>query len=186
MDVITIFLIAIGLSMDSFAISITSGLILCKANFQKTLKTALSLAFFQAAMPVIGWFLGKGLKQYIESADHWIAFSLLLLIGGRMIWEGLKKQEDRKIFDPTNNLVLAGLGLATSIDALVIGLSFGLLDVSLLLPILIIGVMTFVASFLGVYMGCLLVRSTRLRIEILGGVVLIGIGIKILFEHTLM
>ena len=134
-------------------------------------------------MPVIGWLLGKQLKVYIESIDHWIAFILLIIIGGKMIWEGSKKEEKRKQFDPLNNLILLGLGLASSIDALVIGLSFGFLDVEIIYPILIIGITTFLVAVLGLFLGGKLQKSVNLKLEILGGIVLIGIGLKILIEH---
>jgi len=169
--------------MDSFAVSVTSGLMIKKVNLSGFLKFCFVLALFQAMMPVIGWLLGKELKVYIESSDHWIAFSLLLLIGGKMIWEGSKKGEKKKKFDPLNNIILLGLGLATSIDALVVGLSFGFLDVTIIYPVLIIGITTFVITVCGLFLGGKLHKGVNLRIEIFGGIVLIGIGIKILIQH---
>jgi putative Mn2+ efflux pump MntP len=107
----------------------------------------------------------------------------LVLIGGKMIWEGSKKPEKRKKFDPLNNIILLGLGVATSIDALVVGLSFGFLDVMIIYPVLIIGITTFVVTVIGFFLGGKLHKGIDLRIEILGGLVLIGIGIKILIQH---
>ena len=183
MNFLTILFIALGLSMDSFAVSVTSGLMIKKAKFISFIKFCFVLASFQALMPVIGWILGKQLKVYIESSDHWVAFILLLIIGGKMIWEGSKKVENRKQFDPFNTIILLGLGLATSIDALVIGLGFGFLDVMIIYPVLIIGVTTFIAAVIGIFIGGKLQKTVDLRLEILGGLVLIGIGIKILIEH---
>ena len=183
MDFFTILFIALGLSMDSFAVSVTSGLLIKKAKLISFMKFCLVLALFQAIMPVFGWILGKELKVYIESSDHWVAFSLLILIGGKMIWEGSKKSEERKQFDPLNNIVMLGLGLATSIDALIIGLGFGFLDVKIIYPVLIIGLTTFFAAVTGIYIGSKLQKTVNLRLEILGGLVLMGIGIKILIEH---
>lgn len=183
MDFITILFLALGLSMDSFAVSVTSGLMIKKVKLAGFLKFCFVLALFQAMMPVIGWLLGKELKVYIESSDHWVAFILLLLIGGKMIWEGTKKAEKRKKFDPLNNIILLGLGLATSIDALVVGLSFGFLDIRIIYPILIIGITTFVVTVFGFFLGGKLHKGINLRIEIIGGLVLIGIGIKILIQH---
>jgi putative Mn2+ efflux pump MntP len=183
MDFITILLLALGLSMDSFAVSVTSGLMIKKVKLSGFLKFCFVLALFQAMMPVIGWLLGKELKIYMERSDHWVAFILLLLIGGKMIWEGSKKVEKRKKFDPLNNIILLGLGLATSIDALVIGLSFGFLDVNIIFPVLIIGLTTFIIAVIGFFLGGKLHKNVNLRLEILGGIVLIGIGLKILIQH---
>lgn len=183
MDFITILFLALGLSMDSFAVSVTSGLMIKKVKFVGFLKFCFVLALFQAVMPVIGWLLGKGLKVYIENIDHWVAFILLFLIGGKMIWEGTKKVEKRKKFDPLDNMILLGLGLATSIDALVVGLSFGFLDIMIIYPVLIIGITTFVVAVIGFFLGGKLHKGIDLRIEIFGGLVLIGIGIKILIQH---
>jgi manganese efflux pump family protein len=185
MDFLTILFIALGLSMDSFAVSVTSGLMIKKAKLISFLKFCFVLASFQAIMPLIGWLLGKQLKVYIESSDHWVAFILLLIIGGKMIWEGSKKVEKRKQFDPFNTLILLGLGLATSIDALVIGLGFGFLDVMIIYPVLIIGITTFIAAVTGIFIGGKLQKTVDLKLEILGGLVLIGIGIKILIEHLI-
>ena len=183
MDFFTILFIALGLSMDSFAVSVSSGLLIKKSKILSYFKFCFVLAAFQAIMPVIGWLLGKQLKVYIENIDHWIAFILLIIIGGKMIWEGSKKEVERKQFDPLNNLILLGLGLATSIDALVIGFSFGFLDVEIIYPILIIGITTFLVAVLGLFLGGKLQKSVNLKLEILGGIVLIGIGLKILIEH---
>ena len=183
MDFLTILFIALGLSVDSFVVSVTSGLLIKKAKFISFIKFCFVLALFQAIMPIIGWLLGKEIKVLVESADHWIAFILLLIIVGKMIWDGTKKVEKRKKFDPLNNLILLGLGLATSLDALVIGLSFGFLDVKIIYPVLIIGITTFIVAVIGIFIGGKLQKTVDLRLEIFGGLVLIGIGIKILIEH---
>jgi putative Mn2+ efflux pump MntP len=183
MSFITILFIAIGLSMDSFAVSVTSGLLIKNAKFIQFVKFCLILAMFQALMPLVGWLLGKELKSYIESSDHWVAFILLLLIGGKMIWEGSKKVKKRNQYDPLKNIVMLGLGFATSIDALVIGLGFGILSVNIIYPVVIIGITTFIASVTGIFIGSKLQRGSDLKLEIIGGLVLIGIGLKILIEH---
>ena len=184
MDFITILLLALGLSMDSFVVSVTSGMLIeKKVKLYAFIKFCLILALFQAFMPVIGWLLGKGLKQYIENYDHWVAFILLSIIGCKMIWEGFKKPEMKKKFDPFNNLIILGLGLATSIDALVVGLSFGFLNENIIYPVIIIGLTTFIVTVIGLVIGGKLHKSVNIKLEILGGIVLIGIGIKILIQH---
>jgi manganese efflux pump family protein len=183
MDFITILFIALGLSLDSFAVSVTSGLLIEKAKIISFVKFCFVLAIFQAFMPVIGWLLGKELKVFIENIDHWVAFALLSIIGGKMIWDASKKEENKKKVDPLNNLILLGLGLATSIDALIVGISFGLLGTDIIYPVLVIGITTFFVAVLGLLIGGKIQKSLNFRIEIFGGIVLIGMGLKILLEH---
>ena len=183
MDFITIILLAVGLSMDAFAVSISSGIILKRPTISHALRMALFFGGFQALMPAIGWLLGLGLKDYISNFDHWIAFVLLLLIGGKMIYEALYSKEEDVRSDPTKFFVLLMLAIATSIDALAVGVSFALLLTSIVVPITIIGITTFIFSFIGVFLGQHLGSLFGNKVEILGGVILIGIGSKILFEH---
>lgn len=184
MDIITLLLIAIGLSVDSFAVSVSSGLILNQITFKKALRIATSLALFQAAMPIIGWFVGKRIATYAESFDHWIAFGLLFIIGGKMIWESFQKDDLDKKTNPLEFKVLIGMSIATSIDALIVGISFAFVqNLNLLLTTFVIGLTTGVFSMLGILFG----KKTGLRfgkdMEIVGGLILIFIGAKILYEH---
>ncbi|HEX3007187.1 MAG TPA: manganese efflux pump MntP family protein [Bacteroidales bacterium] len=183
MDFLTIFLIAVGLSMDSFAVSITSGLVLNQIDFKKASRIAFSLGFFQALMPTIGWFIGVRIQTYIENFDHWIAFGLLFIIGLKMILESLKKDEDDRNFNPLNPKVLLVMSLATSIDALVAGISFAFSEYHWFLSAVVIGATTFVISMLGILFGKKVGHKFGSKMEILGGAILIFIGVKILFEH---
>lgn len=169
--------------MDSFAVSLTSGSLQC-ITYKKGLKIAIVFAVFQAIMPVLGWLLGVTFKDMIEQLDHWIAFSLLFIIGLKMIVEAIKvKPEDRK-FNINNNYVLIMLALATTIDAFVVGISFGFLEVNILKAIIIIGIVTFLFSFGGICLGKLNRFIKPRTAELIGGLVLIAIGVKILIEHN--
>ncbi|HLN74430.1 MAG: manganese efflux pump MntP family protein [Methylococcaceae bacterium] len=183
MEILMVILLAIGLSFDSFAVSVCSGLNLPHIRFFQASKIALSLAFFQAMMPLIGWLIGNSIKEFIEPVDHWIAFGLLGLIGGKMIFESILGTEEKEIKNPLLWKVILTLSLATSIDALAVGFSFATLLDKIFLVVFIIGFVTFVASMLGILLG----KKTGPRInqyaEILGGVILILIGTKILVEH---
>ena len=182
MEIVSIILIAIGLSMDSFAVSVCNGLTIRNLNVKKLLTISFSLAIFQAVMPLIGWWAGIGIETYIKHIDHWIAFILLGSIGIKMIYEGLQKSEDVK--DSELKLItLIGQSIATSIDAFAVGISFALLDISIVTPICIIGVITFCFSYLGLHVGKRFGKQVGKKAEVFGGVVLIGIGVKILIEH---
>jgi len=183
MPILEILLIAVGLAMDAFAVSLASGFSLKRSFFLWSVIIALFFGGFQALMPVIGWFGGNLFSAYIEKYDHWIAFGLLLIIGGRMIYEAFYSHLEKKLIRPTNLIVLLGLAIATSIDALAVGLSFSLLDTHIFLPALFIGIVTFIISFCGVMLGKSLGVKWGERANVFGGIVLILIGIKILFEH---
>lgn len=183
MDFITIFIIAVGLSMDSFAVSITSGLVLNNIKFRDAAKIAFSLAIFQAIMPSIGWIIGVKIQSYIENFDHWVAFGLLFIIGMKMILESFKSEEEDKNFNPLNPKVLLLMSLATTIDALVVGISFAFIDYRWFWSGSIIGITTFVISMLGILFGKKLGNRLGNKMEIFGGVILILLGVKILFEH---
>jgi putative Mn2+ efflux pump MntP len=152
-------------------------------KFRQAVLVAGSLAFFQAVFPVIGWFLGSKINNVIASVDHWIAFGLLTLIGVKMIVEGIKPEGILKSFNPFNLKVLIGLSVATSIDALVVGLSFGFLDVPILFPVMVIGGVTFIASMLGMLFGKSVPAKRSHQSIILGGIILTAMGIKIIAEH---
>ena len=178
--------IAMGLAMDAFAVSITSGLTIKSLQIRHALRIALFFGVFQAVMPLVGWLAGLSVRAFIAEVDHWIAFGLLCFIGGKMIYEGfrMKPVEDKQ--DPLKMSVLLLLSVATSIDALAVGITFAFLHVSILLPVLVIGVITFLFSFTGVYMGDRLGHFFENKIEIVGGLVLIGIGVKIVIEHVVL
>ncbi len=142
------------------------------------------MAFFQALMPLIGWLAGSSFQHYIESFDHWVAFILLLAIGSKMIYEGVKhKNKEKKSFFPASNLMLTGMAIATSIDALIVGIGFGLLEVSIIIPVLIIGGLTFLFSASGVLLGNKIGIRYNSGLEIFGGIILAGLGINILVDH---
>ena len=182
MGLLTLLLIAVGLCMDTFAISISCGMCMRQARWRSGLKVALIFGLSQAVMPVLGWLAGTGLKGLISVVDHWIAFGLLLLIGGKMIHESFVITE--RTIDPRKTRVLLVLAVATSIDALAVGLSLALLDVAILLPAVVIGCVTFVVAFAGVFVGHKAGAAVEKQAEVLGGLILIGIGVKILVEHT--
>ncbi len=183
MELITVILLAVGLSFDSFAVSVCSGLNVPHIRFFQAVKIAIFLALFQGLMPLIGWMLGNSVKLLIEPVDHWIAFGLLSLIGGKMIIESLMATEEREIKNPLQIKVILMLAMATSIDALAVGFSFATLLEKIFLPVLIIGAVTFIASMLGILLGKKTGPKTRKYSEIVGGFILIGIGSKILLEH---
>lgn len=180
---ITFLFIGIGLSFDSFAVSVSCGLMKQEIKFKQAVPVAGSLAFFQAAFPVIGWFFGIKVNNLIASVDHWIAFGLLAFIGIKMIIEGIKPEGMLKSFNPFNLRILIGLSIATSIDALVVGLSFGFLDMPILFPVIVIGAVTFVASMLGMLFGKNVPAKRSHQSLILGGIILTAMGIKIVVEH---
>ena len=184
-----IWLLAIGLAMDCFAVSIASGIILKRVRMRPMLIMALAFGFFQALMPLLGWIGASFFSHLIENIDHWIAFAILAFLGGRMVLESFKDEDCRHEFDPTSLKVVSALAVATSIDALAVGVSFAFLGVrsfsSILPSIGIIGVVSFALSFVGlmfgIRFGCGIAR--KLRAELWGGVILIIIGTKILIEH---
>lgn len=179
-----ILIIAIGLSMDSLAVSITCGTILKCFHIRHIFRIALFMGLFQGIMPLIGWLAGKSFQQYIENFDHWIAFGLLSYLGGKMIYEGIfSKEEECKCLDPTKMVTLLTLAIATSIDALVVGLSFAFLKIEVIGPVIIIGFTTFILSFIGAAFSSKFGQRINLKMELIGGIILIGIGLKILIEH---
>lgn len=182
MSIVTIIVIAFGLSMDAFAIAVASGVAANRMTVKVAFKMAAFFGGFQALMPVLGWVCGVSLRSRISAADHWIVFGLLTMVGLKMIWEARHEEElvDRA---PPGTAVLFVLALATSLDALAVGFSLSALDVEILTPALIIGVITFLLSLGGVYVGKCIGHFCEKYIEILGGLILIGIGIKILMEH---
>lgn len=183
MEIVTIFLIAISLSFDTFAVSISSGLILRKIDFFNATKIALTLALFQSVMPVLGWLAGSGIKSYAEDFDHWIAFGILSLLGGKMIYESFASNPEERSFNPLDIKVMIGMAIATSIDALIVGFSFALLDFKIAVSVGIIGIVTYIVAMLGMLFGKKIGSRMGKRMEILGGIMLFLIGLKILIEH---
>jgi putative Mn2+ efflux pump MntP len=186
MGILTILFIAIGLSFDTFAVSVSSGLALPKISFRDAVRIAFVLAFFQAAMPVIGWLAGTGLSKYVKAFDHWIAFCLLAILGGKMIWESFQRSDNESNFNPLDFKVQILMAIATSIDALIVGVSFAFLEFRIVLSTFIIGSVTFIVSMLGMLFGKKVGIQLGKRMEIIGGVILILIGLKILLEHTIL
>jgi putative Mn2+ efflux pump MntP len=180
---VTILFIAVGLAMDAFAVSVVTGSLYKEFKVRHALRMALFFGGFQGIMPVIGFLAGLGLKEYISASDHWIAFALLCFVGGKMIYESFRIEAAERNRDPSNLLVLLPLSFATSIDALAVGITLSLLKVSILLAVTIIGLITFGLSYCGVYIGKRFGHFFESKVEIVGGLILIAIGIKILVEH---
>lgn len=187
MGFIEFFLTGIGLSMDAFAVAICKGLGMRKVNYRQMLLIALFFGGFQALMPLLGWLLGRQFEQYITSVDHWIAFALLVLIGANMLREARKGDDTtdaETVYDaplPLGQLLL--MAIATSIDALAVGISFAFLGVNIWLAIAIIGTTTFLISAAGVFIGNRFGNRYEKRATIAGGIILILLGVKILLEH---
>ncbi len=185
MDFLSTLVIAFGLAMDAFAVSVASGVTITAMGLRQTVTIALSFGLFQGIMPVIGWLAGIGFREYIAAYDHWLAFVLLVAIGAKMIYESFQLEEDHcDEFCMTGGRLFL-LSMATSIDALAVGLSFSLLNITILTPALIIGVVTFLLSYLGILLGRRVGHFFEKKIEIAGGIILILIGVKILCEHTI-
>ncbi len=185
MSILTLFLIAVGLSMDAFAVSICKGLASGHFRFKYALIVGAWFGGFQALMPMIGFFLGSRFAQYIEAIDHWVAFFLLGLIGFGMIKEALSKKEEQEVDASFDALTMLLLAVATSIDALAVGISFALLHVEIVFASLFIGLTTFICSGLGLLVGSQFGTKYRAKSELLGGIILILIGLKILVEDHL-
>ena len=182
MGLIELFLIAVGLSMDAFAVSVCKGLAMPKCTFKKAAIVGLWFGGFQALMPALGYILGAQFQDAIASIDHWIAFVLLALIGGNMIHEALDNDEEEAdaSLDVKTMFLLA---VATSIDALAIGITFAFLKVNIIPAVCFIGIVTFIISFAGVKIGNVFGARYKNKAEIVGGVILILLGLKILLEH---
>ena len=182
MKILEIFLIGIGLAMDAFAVSVCKGLSMKKLEWRKAIIIALYFGIFQALMPAIGYFLGTTFESYVTSIDHWIAFVLLGFIGGKMIKESFEK-DCEKGNDSVDFKTMIVLAIATSIDALAVGITFAFLKTNILLAISIIGIVTFILSLIGVKIGNEFGSKYENKAEFAGGLILIIIGTKILLEH---
>jgi putative Mn2+ efflux pump MntP len=183
MDLLTIIILALGLSMDATAVALASGCAARRIQIVQALRLAFLFGFFQTLMPVLGWLAGLGFKRHISSLDHWLAFALLLFIGAKMIREARRPVDCRSGGNLSSLPLLLTLAVATSIDALAVGLSFSLLAVDIVVPVLVIGLVTFCLSLAGVLAGQRLGALIAGKVEVLGGLILIAIGGKILLEH---
>lgn len=185
MNIFLILTVALALALDAFAVSVALSLRARGISLKQTLRLALSFSFFQFLMPIIGWWAGTRILSLVQAIDHWVAFGLLLIIGCRMIHESLRPQKELKQEkrDPTKGWSLLLLSLATSIDALAMGLTFAALGEEILYPAVLIGVVAFLMTVLGTRLGPIIGKIAGKWAELLGGLVLILIGIKILIDH---
>ncbi len=185
MGIISLFILAVGLSMDAFAVAICKGLSMKKIEIKKVVIVGLWFGGFQALMPMIGYLLGKQFKDTITSIDHWISFVLLALIGFNMIREALSKDDDCEQSEALDFKSMFVLAIATSIDALAVGVTFAFLEVNIVQAVTFIGIVTFVLSAIGVKVGNVFGVKYKSKAELAGGIILIVLGAKILIEHLL-
>jgi putative Mn2+ efflux pump MntP len=185
MDKFTILAIALGLSFDTFAVSLSMGVIRNGILFKQAARVALVLAVFQGGLTIAGYFLGSLLSGAIKAMDHWVALLLLGFLGIKMIVEGLKKNKDDETKDFSRTIILLTIALGTSIDAFAVGISFALLDVMIWQAGILIGAVTFLASMTAIRIGKSAGERLGNRVEIIGGLILIAIGLKIFIEHLL-
>ena len=186
MEYFSVFAIAVGLSFDTFVVSLGCGLMKIKISFWEAVRISLVMAFFQGSFPLAGFFLGVSFHSYMEPVDHWIAFGLLFILGARMIINGLRNDTAIKEYDITKPLVLIAMGVATSIDAFVIGLGLGLLEANIWFSVITIAAVTFIAAMIAIRLGKSIGRKTGPGVEVAGGLILIIIGLKILTEHLIL
>jgi len=186
MDLLTIILIALALAVDAFAVALAAGVSLCQVNSRQTFRLAFHFGLFQAMMNIIGWGAGLTVRTLLSNIDHWLAFGLLALVAVKMIKDAVAgREEEAEKVDPTKGYTLIMLSVATSIDSLAVGLSFSVLNVSIWLPAALIGLVATLLTVIGLKLGCLLGSASRIgvRAEIAGGLVLLGIGFNILYQH---
>jgi len=186
MELLSILLIAVGLSMDSLTVSMAAASSYRNKTTFIYLRFAFTLGFIQAVCTLGGWAAGAELTKYLEDYDHWIAFGLLVIIGGKMLYEGIKHKdsEEKPEINMDNFFVVTGLGIATSIDAAVVGVSLSFVGINIWVSAVIIMLVTFAFSYIGLFSGDIIRRKLkRVPVEVVGGVFLIGIGIKIIIEH---
>lgn len=189
MTLINITAIAVALAMDAFAVAIAAGISLKQISFRQNFRLAWHFGLFQAMMPVIGWSAGLSFRELIVRYDHWVAFILLVFVAQGMLREAFKAEQERsEAKDPTRGLTMVMLSVATSLDALAVGLSLSLINISIWVPAAVIGVVACAFTTIGLHLGKRLANATRLRrwADALGGVVLIAIGLNILREHGVL
>lgn len=185
MSFLEILLMAVGLAMDCFAVSLGIGTTRYIKGPRPLFRLSFHFGLFQAAMPVLGWLVGTQIAALVAAFDHWVAFGLLVFVGVRMIRSGLDAESESHVSDPSRGRMLILLSVATSIDAFAIGLSLAMLRVQILLPVLVIGVVTGGLSLFGLLVGHRLGRAFGKRMEVVGGLILIAIGLRILLSHLL-
>jgi putative Mn2+ efflux pump MntP len=183
MSFIEVFFIALSMSMDAFAVCLGAGTQDCTNGRRPTFRLAFHFGLFQFLMPVLGWLAGTSVERYISGFDHWVAFGLLAFVGLRMLRSGIRPGKDEKEEDPSRGWTMVLLSIAVSIDALAVGLSLGLIGVTIWYPAVVIGVVTGLVSWLGLRLGNRLSERFGGRMEILGGLVLVGIGVRIVVSH---
>ena len=186
LNISNIVAIAVALAMDAFAVSIAAGVAIGEIRFRQVFRLSWHFGLFQALMPVLGWTAGMAVREAIERYDHWVAFALLALVGGNMIREALGGEDESKTAkDPTRGMTMVMLSVATSIDALAVGLSLSMIRISIWTPALVIGLVAGLFTMTGMYLGKRIARAAYLSryAELAGGLVLLGIGIRILYEH---
>ena len=182
-DTISLLGIAVGLAMDAFAVAVATGIILGNVSGRQTFRLSFHFGLFQFLMPVVGWQAGLSFVQYLGGYDHWLAFGLLAAIGGKMVFEAFRSDpSDRNASDPTRGASLVLLSVATSLDALAVGLSLGVLRIRIWFPAVVIGLVAAALTAAGMHLGRPLGSRFGRRMEIVGGLVLVGIGIRILFK----
>lgn len=183
MSLFEIFVIAVGLAMDCFAVSVSSGVVLPKVRIKLALRLAFFFGLFQGGMALLGWFFGTFIKDFFSAIDHWIAFIILLIIGLKMIIAALKEKPGTRSFNINKMFVVLALSVATSIDALIVGTSFGILTINIWKVAGIIAIVSFIMSIIGIYAGKKYGCYCGNKGEIIGGIILILIGLKVLLEH---
>jgi len=186
MEFLSIFFIALGLAADCFAVAIGGSISMKTLSFLQVFRTSLAFGIFQGLMPVLGWLAGRTVVELIAGYDHWVAFILLALVGTRMIWESFRSRDgNSKSTDMTRGFLLLTLSLATSIDALAVGLTFAFIKINIVVASLTIGVVASVVTAIGFLLGRKAGHLIGRRVEAIGGIILIGIAIRILLEHVL-
>ena len=186
MNTLTIIILALGMSVDAFAATLARGAAQAHSSLKNIIRTALIFGIIETIAPTIGWFTGKAAAQYIEQYDHWFAFGMLLILGGKMIHEGISSKDENEDNVPRNSGLLLTIttAIATSIDSLIVGVGLAFLQVNILTTALAIGTATTLMSLLGLSLGRILGATIGKRAEIIGGIVLIGIGTSILIDHV--
>ena len=187
MGITELLFLSVGLAMDAFAVSVCKGLVLTKNKTKYAFIIAALFGGFQALMPAVGWLLGKQFEHYITSVDHWVAFALLVFIGGKMIYDVFAEKDEDDCGEKSDRLDMKEvltLSVATSIDALAVGISFAFLQVEIIKAVSIIGITTFILSVIGVAAGNMFGSRYEKKATLAGGIILILIGLKILLEHT--
>jgi len=186
MDCLSLLAIATALALDAFAVSLATGCFLCQVTKRHIFRFAFHFGLFQALMPVLGWSVGIEIQSFLGMYDHWVALGLLTCVGGKMIYEGLLgKEKVRTSGDPTRGWSLVFLSVATSLDALAVGISLAMLGESILLPAVVIGIVAAAFTTVGMLLGKRIGLFWGKKVVVVGGLILIGIGIKIVIEHLL-